>query len=180
MADIPRLDHALLTVGECDERAELDDLLLAEVLAQPRPEGVVDAFRVPDEVAREEERRLLPLRERVRALELEQLAVVRLVQLVSRPERPLRASVLAADRLRDVDTAELLQRMLDDAPAEDPVPTARERLRNVGDVRADRLRLRARRAEPARPFQIRDELGIGERRRIDIADACDAASVGSP
>ena len=134
MTDAPRLDHALLPVRERDECAELDDLLLAEVLAQARPECVVDAFRIPDEVAREEERRLLPLGERVRALELEQLAVMRLVQLVSRPERPLRASVLAADRLRDVDATELLQRMLDDAPAEDPVPAARKRLRNVGDM----------------------------------------------
>src|SRR4029079_9223102 len=100
MADAPRLDHTLLAVGESDEGAELDDLLLAEVLAQPRPQRVVDTLRVPDEVAGEEKRRLLPLGERVRALELEQLAVVRLVQLVSRPERPLRASVLAADRLR--------------------------------------------------------------------------------
>ena len=124
MADAPRLDHALLPVRERDERAELDDLLLAEVLAQASPERAVDAFRVPDEVARVEERGLLPLGERVRALELEQLAVVRLVQLVSRPERPLRASVLAADRLRDVDAAELLQRVLDDPLPEDPAPAA--------------------------------------------------------
>ena len=134
MTDAPGLDHTLLAVGERDERTELDDLLLAEVLAEACPERIVDTLRIPDEVAREEERRLLPLGERVRALEFEQLAVVRLVQLVSRPERPLRASVLAADRLRDVDAAELLQRMLDDPPAEDLVPATRERLRDVGNV----------------------------------------------
>ena len=120
--DAPRLDHALLAVRQRDERAELDELLLAELLAQPLPQRVVDTFRIPDEVAREEESRLLPLRERVGALEVQQVAVVRLVELVSRTERPLRASVLAADRLRDVDTAELLQRMLDDAVAEDAAP----------------------------------------------------------
>ena len=134
MPDAPRLDHALLPVRERDKRAELDELLLAEVAPQALPQRVVDALRVPDEVARVEKRGLLPLRERVRALEVQQLAVVRLVQLVSRTERPLRASVLAADRLRDVDAAELLQRMLDDALAEDAVPAARERLRDVGDV----------------------------------------------
>jgi len=89
VADAPGLDHALLPVGERDERAELDDLLLAEVPAQPPPQRAVDPLGVPDEVARVEERRLLPLAERIRALEVQQLPVVRLVQLVSRPERPL-------------------------------------------------------------------------------------------
>jgi hypothetical protein len=134
MAHAPGLDHTLLTVGDRDERAELDDLLLTEVLAQPRPQRVVNALRIPDQVARVEQRRLLPFRERVRALEVEQLAVVRLVQLVSRPERPLRASVLAADRFRDVDPAELLQRVFDDPLAEDPLPATRKRLGDSGDV----------------------------------------------
>ena len=134
MADAPRLDDALLAVRDRYEGAELDDLLLAEVPAQALPQRVVDALGIPDEVARVEERGFLPLRVVVRALEVEQLAVVRLVQLVSRPERPLRASVLAADRLRDVSAAELLQRMLDDAFAEEPVPAARERLCDIGNM----------------------------------------------
>jgi len=89
VADVPRFDHALLTVGERDERAELDDLLLAEMPAQPRPQRVVDRRRVPDEVACVEECRLLPVGVRVGALELQQLAVLRFRQLVPRPEGPL-------------------------------------------------------------------------------------------
>src|SRR5689334_23202654 len=78
VADVPGLDHALLAVRDRDERAELDELFLAEVRAQPPPQRVVDARGIPDEVARVEERGLLPLGEGVGALEIQQLAVVRL------------------------------------------------------------------------------------------------------
>jgi hypothetical protein len=37
VTDPPGLDHALLAEGNRDERAELDDLFLAKVDAQPRP-----------------------------------------------------------------------------------------------------------------------------------------------
>jgi hypothetical protein len=90
VTDGPGLDHALLAEGEGDEGAELDDLLVAEVLAEPSPERLVDALRAPDQVARVEQGRLLALAEPVGALEVQQLDVVRLGQsLVSPPERPL-------------------------------------------------------------------------------------------
>jgi hypothetical protein len=177
VADSPGLDHPLLSVGERDERAELDDLLLSEVLAEPRPERVVDTLRVPDEVAREEERGLLLLGERFRALELEQLALVRLVQLVSRPERPLRASVLAADRLRDVDATELLQRVVDDPLPEDAFPRPHERLRDGGHVEADGLCLGPRRAVQTRVLHVSRELGVRDGRGVDVADSCHKRSV---
>jgi hypothetical protein len=74
----PCLDHPLLPERDRDERTQLDDLLLAEVLAQSRPERVVDALGVPDQVARVQERGLLTLRVTVGALEVQQLVVVAL------------------------------------------------------------------------------------------------------
>src|SRR5437899_2435590 len=71
VADGPRLDDALLAVGERDEGAELHDLRVAEVLPQPRPDALVRALGVPDEHARVEERRLLPLAEPSGALEVQ-------------------------------------------------------------------------------------------------------------
>jgi len=70
VADAPGLDHALLAERECDERAQLDELVLRELLANPGPEGVVDPLRVPDQVARVEERRLLPFGKTVRPFEV--------------------------------------------------------------------------------------------------------------
>src|SRR4029079_1926640 len=140
VAHAPRLDDALLSVREADERAELDDLRLAEVRAQARPERVVDAFGVPDEHARVQERGLLALVEAVGALELEQLAEVLFGRrpLPAR-ESPLRPSVVAVDRLRDVDPAELLERVVEDPLPEDALPRAHECLRDDGDVEANRL-----------------------------------------
>src|SRR5690349_15502275 len=110
--DLPCLDDALLPVGHGDERAELDDLRVAEVLAEPRPHLVVRAVGVPDQHARVEQGGLLPRREAVALLEVEQVDVIVLGQTFVPPtEGPLRASVLAGNGLRDIDAAELLERM---------------------------------------------------------------------
>src|SRR5258706_16250527 len=101
MADVPRLDEALLPERHGDERTEFDDLRAAKVLVQPRPHRVVRALGIPDEHARVQERDLLPRREAVGHLELQEVGVVNLGEaLVPPTERPLRASVLALDRLR--------------------------------------------------------------------------------
>ena len=97
--------------------------------------------------------------------------------LVSPPERPLRASVVAVDRLRDVDATELLQRVIDDPLAEDVLPRPHERLGDRRDVKAHGLRLGPRRAVQPRVLHIGDELGIDDRRRLDIADPCHRRSV---
>ena len=103
MTDTPGLDHALLAESNRYEGAELDDLILAKVDAQPRPQRIIDPFGIPNQVARVQERGLLAVGESVGALKVEQVAVVALRQLVSRTERPLRASVLAPDGFGDVD-----------------------------------------------------------------------------
>jgi hypothetical protein len=90
----------LLAERQRDEVPELDDLRLGEVGAQPLDQRIIDAPRVPDKVARVEQRRLLAVVKPLRALELQQLVVVLLRwRPLSTRERPLRASVVAVDRL---------------------------------------------------------------------------------
>src|SRR5207245_272894 len=149
----------------------LDARVDGELLSQAGPHAVVDSLRVPDEHAGVEQRRPLPRVVAVGALEVEEIAVVLLLDaLLSGPERPLRSSVVAVDRLRDVDAAEFLERVLDGAAAEDRLPRTRERLGDGGAVRADRLRLRTRCSEPPRLLEVLDELRIRERGGIDVGE----------
>jgi hypothetical protein len=151
--------------------AQLDDLGSGEVLAQASPDGVVGALGIPDEHARVEERRLLPLAEAVGALELEELLVVRLRQpLLSAPERPLGPSVVAFDGLRHVDTTELLERVLEHALPEDQLPRAGEGPRDGGDMRPDRLGFGPWGSEPAGVLHVSAELRIFELVDVDVAD----------
>jgi len=172
MADAPRLDHALLTERQRDEGTELDDLRVAEMRPQILPHTFGRAFGIPDQHARVQERGLLTFGEAIGAFELQQLGVVLLGEsLLSAPERSLGPSVVALDGLRNIDAAELLERVLNDAVPEDRVPRSRERLGDRGNVRANGLRLRAWSPEPARVVQVRPELGISEAVFVDIADA---------
>jgi hypothetical protein len=61
VADAEGLDPALLTAGQSDEEAELDELRLGEVFMELAPQLLVGDVRVPDDGARVAERRLLPL-----------------------------------------------------------------------------------------------------------------------
>src|SRR5205807_8438921 len=116
-------------------------------------------------------RRLLPLVEAIGALDLGPPGVALLDEpLLSAPERPLRPSVVAVDRLRDADAAELLERVVDDALPEDRLPRAHERLRNRRNVEPDGLRLGTRRAVAPGMLHVLGELRIGDRRRVDVAD----------
>src|SRR5699024_10629104 len=90
---------------------------------------------------------LLALVEPVRGLEVEQLVVLALDQpLRAALHRALVAAVLALDRARHVDAAELLERVLDDAVAEQRVPGVREEPERRGHVRAHGRALRPWRA----------------------------------
>ena len=61
MADAERLDPPLLSAGQRNEEAELDQLWLGEVRVKSRPEFLVGKVRVPDDGAGVAQRRLLPL-----------------------------------------------------------------------------------------------------------------------
>ncbi len=100
MTDAERLDPPLLPAGQRDEEAELDELLLGEVLVELDPQLVVCDLRVPDDGAGVTEGRLLALAVPVRGLELEQVGVILFGEpLPSSLDGPLRPSVVALDRL---------------------------------------------------------------------------------
>jgi hypothetical protein len=61
MANTERLDPALLPKRERHEIPELDDLLLAEMRAQPPHQRLIDAGRVPNQMAGVQECGLLAL-----------------------------------------------------------------------------------------------------------------------
>jgi hypothetical protein len=110
-------------LSQGDEVSELDDLLVAEKLPELFPDAVVGPLGAPNEHAGVHEGCLLPVVEEIGALELEQLVVVLFDKsLLSVPERPRRSSVVAGDRLRDADAAELLDATVADAVQEDPLP----------------------------------------------------------
>jgi hypothetical protein len=71
VADAERLDPALLAARQGDEEAELDQLSLAEMPAQPLPQNVVGDPGVPDDGARVGERCLLPFGKAFRVLEMQ-------------------------------------------------------------------------------------------------------------
>ena len=61
MADPQRLDPALLTEGQRNEKAELNELGIREMPVQLFPQRVVRDIGVPDNRARVSKRRLLSL-----------------------------------------------------------------------------------------------------------------------
>jgi hypothetical protein len=71
VADAQRLDPALLAAGEGDEKAELDELSLAEIRVQLLPERVVGYAGVPDDGAGIGERDLLAFGEAIGVLEIQ-------------------------------------------------------------------------------------------------------------
>ena len=100
MADPERADPALAAGDVADEGAELDELGLAEVLVQLGPERVVGEVRVPADRVGVAERDAFALGEERRglvAVEARELVLSR--RLLSRPDSPLVASVVAVERL---------------------------------------------------------------------------------
>jgi hypothetical protein len=71
VSDAECLDPALLAARQGDEEAELDQLILAEMLVQPRPELVIGDIGVPDDGAGVRERGFLALGEAIRVLEIQ-------------------------------------------------------------------------------------------------------------
>ena len=75
MLDVERAQPALLAHGQRDEIADLDQLGLAEMLVQTRPECIVDR-QIPGDCLGIGQRRLLSLVVSARALEVDQVAVI--------------------------------------------------------------------------------------------------------
>ncbi len=176
--DTPGLDDALLAIGEAYEATELDDLLVGEVNAELGPDTIVRPFGIPDQHARVMQSCLLTRRVGIGAGKVQELGVVSLREpLLSSPERPLRPSVVALDRLGDVHTAKVFQGVFHDAVPEESLPSARKRFGDGGDVRPDGLRLGPRRPEPPSLLHERSKLGIRQAVGVHVADPCHGTSV---
>lgn len=142
VADIQGLDPALLAAGKGDEKAELDQLRLAEESVQLLPERVVGDPGVPNDGAGVGERRFLAFAEAVRVLEVQELLVLLFGDaLLSRPDRSLDASILALDGFGDINATELFQGVVADTVAECELPGLREGADDRRHVGADGLAL---------------------------------------
>src|SRR5918995_576504 len=143
--DVEQPQPRLLAEREPDHAAQLDELGLAEVRVEALPERVVGRAG-PDDRLRVRERGLLALAVRVGRLEVQQLVVLALDE----PALPtglgaLVAAVLALDAAGYVDAAELLERMVDDAVAEQGIPRVGKEPERRRHVRANGRALRPRR-----------------------------------
>ena len=165
MPDAERLDPSLLPEGEGDEEPELDELGHGEVLVEPLPERGVSDLRIPNDGARVGERDLLASAELVGVGEAQQLVVLLFGEPFPSPlDGALDASVVALDGFRDVDAAELLDGVVEDAMAKRLVPRLRERVDDGRVVRADRLALGPRRSFATRQLQVAEDVRISDRR----------------
>src|SRR6185369_185712 len=170
MLDVERTQPALLAHGQRHEIADLDQLRLAEMLVQARPEFVVDR-QVPGDRLRIGERRLLLLVVAGRALEVDQVAIVVFHDALARRfHGALVAAILAFDRARHVDAAELLDRMVGDAVLEYVAPGVCKRPEHVRHMGADRLAFRPWRALAAAAVELRQHRLVFYGCGVHIAD----------
>src|SRR5439155_16441222 len=117
------------------------------------------------------QRDLLALAELRRVGEVQEIVVLLLGEpFPSGLDGALHASVLALDRLRHVDAAELLDRVVAESLPERELPRLRERADHAGIIGADRLALRPRRALVPGALEVAEDLRIRHRRRIDVGN----------
>jgi len=172
VADTQGLDPALLPQGEPDEEAQLNELGVGEVAAEPLPQGVVGDRRLPDNGAGIGQRRFLPIGELIGVLEVQQFGVLLFRDApLSGPDRTLDSSILALDRLRDVDATELLDAVIQDPRAEGSLPGLREGPDDGWNVGADRLALRPRRAMDPRVLEVTKDLAVCDRGEVWIRNS---------
>src|SRR5262249_56688872 len=90
---------------------------------------------------------------------------------IARLLRALVAAIIALDRARDVDAAELLDAVVRHAVAERVAPGIGEGPKDGRHVRAHRLAFGSRRALAAAALELGEHRRIADRGRVDIADA---------
>jgi hypothetical protein len=155
MADPECLDPTLLTTRQANEEPQFDEFWLREVLVKLCPEGVVGQTGIPKDGAGVAEGGLLPVGVAVGVLELQEVVVMGFGEpVLSSLDRSLDASVLAGDRLRDIDPAQLLDLMIENPIEKCRAPRLGEGVQDRGDVCADGLAFGSRRA--VRPAEFDD------------------------
>lgn len=169
MADPERLDPTLLTARQGNEEPQLDEFWLREVLMELLPESVVGQARIPQNGAGVTKRGLLTVAIALGVLELQELVVIGFGEpVLPSLDRSLDTSVLAGDRLRDVDPAQLLDLMIENPIEERRAPRLSEGVQDRRNVGSDGLTFRSRRA--VRPTVL-DDLAIFRIQRIQICIA---------
>src|SRR5918992_5920706 len=170
VVDVEEPQPRLLAEREPYEAAQLDQLGLAEVGVEALPEGVVRVAG-PDDRLGVGERGLLPLVIALGRLEVQQLVVLALLESrLAAALGALVAAVLALHAVRDVDAAELLDGVVDDALAKQVPPGVGERPEGGRHVGANRGALRSRRALTRAAFHLGAHVG-GHLLQRDVADA---------
>jgi hypothetical protein len=118
VADPQRLDPALLTEGQCNEKSQLNELGIRKMPVQLFPQRVVRDIGVPDDRAGVSKRRLLSLGKFVGSLKVKELVILGFGEsLPSTLDGSLDPSILAVDRFGNIDATHLLDLMLQDAVA---------------------------------------------------------------
>src|SRR5689334_5644008 len=145
VVDVEQAQPALLAERQPDHAPELDELRLVEVPVHTLPEGVVRR-RMPGDRLGVGERGLLALVVALRLLEIEQVPDLVLDEVAARRRlhRALIAAILALDRTRHVEAAQLLDGMVEHAVPEDVAPRIGEEPEARGNVRPDCRALRPR------------------------------------
>src|SRR5882724_1867241 len=161
VVDVEQPEPALLPQGQPDHAAELDQLRLAEVLVHALPESVTGRG-VPSDRLRVCERGLLALVVTRRFLEIEQVSDLVLDHCAARCrlDRTLVAAVLAFDRARYVQAAQLLDGVIEHPVLEYVAPRIREEPEAGRNVGADRRALGARRALALAALHLLAHLGV--------------------
>ena len=115
MANSQCLDPALLTERQCNEKSQLNQLRSGEMPVQLLPQLVVRDIGVPDDRAGVSKRRLLSLAKFVGTFKVKELVIFGFGEsLPSTLDGPLDPSVLAVDRLGNIDPAHLFDFMIQD------------------------------------------------------------------
>src|SRR6267378_2788355 len=171
VVDVEQPKPALLTEGQADHAAELDQLGFAEVFVHALPESIIGR-RVPGDRLRVREGGLLALVVACRLLEIEQVPDLVLDQGATRRRlhRALVAAVLAFDRARHIESTQLLDGVIEDAIPEDVAPGVREEPEAGRNVGADSRALRTRRALTLAALHLLAHLRVHLFER-DVADS---------
>ncbi len=169
--DVQGAQPALLAHGDGDEIADLDQLGLAEMLVQTRPQ-LVARRQIPGDRLGIGERGLLPLIIPRRGFEIDQVGIVVFLQAgLGRLDRALVAAELAQHRTRDINAAEFLDVVVGDAVLEHVAPGIGERPERGRHMGAHRLALRPRGSFARAAVELRQHRGILDGGRIDVTDA---------
>ena len=123
MADAKRFNPALLAESQRDEKSQFDQFGIREMAVQLFPKRRVGDVGIPDNRARVGQSDFLPLGKFIRSFKTEQFIVVIFRQsLPPSLDGALDASILAVDRLRHIDSAHLLELVIDHAVAKRQFP----------------------------------------------------------